>query len=112
MRAGLLFLSQYPLDSYPPFASGCGYALSADLVAALVAAAPSLPDYRLLDPPFGIHLCGPPAEGRLVVQPPVVPVHEPRVRPYRPLPTFRPDTLVQHYLKPEEMRPFYLQVGW
>lgn len=61
------------------------------------------------DPPFGIHLCGPPG---LCVLPegPVKPVHDDRVRPYRPLPIFRPDTLVQHYLQPEEMRPFYMQV--
>mmetsp|Transcript_26122 Transcript_26122/g.66490 ORF Transcript_26122/g.66490 Transcript_26122/m.66490 type:complete len:322 (+) Transcript_26122:142-1107(+) len=98
--------AQYPLDFYPPFASGCGFVLSRDLVAALVAR--PLPDYRLLDPPFGIHLCGGP--GWCVLPGgPVVPVHEERVRPYRLLPTFRPDTLVQHYLRPEEMRPFYAQ---
>ncbi|KAG2493440.1 hypothetical protein HYH03_008258 [Edaphochlamys debaryana] len=97
---------QYPLDFYPPFASGCGFALSRDLVAALLAQ--PLPDYRLLDPPFGIHLCGPP--GYCVLpEGPLAPVHEERVRPYRPLPTFRPDTLVQHYLTAEEMRPFYEQ---
>ncbi|GFR43600.1 hypothetical protein Agub_g4697 [Astrephomene gubernaculifera] len=97
---------QYPLDYYPPFASGCGFVLSRDLVRALLAQ--PLPDYRLLDPPFGIHLCGPP---ELCVLPdgPVTPLHDDRVRPYRPLPTFRPDTLVQHYLRPEEMRPFYQQ---
>ncbi|GLC45049.1 hypothetical protein PLESTF_001555600 [Pleodorina starrii] len=98
---------QYPLDYYPPFASGCGFVLSRDLVRALLAAEP-LPDYRLLDPPFGIHLCGPPD---LCVLPegPVTPVHDDRVRPYRPIPIFRPDTLVQHYLRPEEMRPYYTQ---
>ncbi|GLC59218.1 hypothetical protein PLESTB_001463200 [Pleodorina starrii] len=60
------------------------------------------------DPPFGIHLCGPPD---LCVLPegPVTPVHDDRVRPYRPIPIFRPDTLVQHYLRPEEMRPYYTQ---
>eukprot|EP00951_Prasinocladus_malaysianus_P005030 scaffold35777_cov40-Prasinocladus_malaysianus.AAC.1 len=47
---------QYPLNYYPPFASGCGFVLSWDLVEALLAQ--QLPDYRLLDPPFGIHLCG------------------------------------------------------
>ena len=63
------------------------------------------------DPPFGIHLCGPP---ELCVLPdgPVAAVHDERVRPYRPIPIFRPDTLVQHYLRPEEMRPFYKQVGY
>lgn len=37
---------QYPLDYYPPFASGCGFALSWDLVLALTKQ--ELPDYRLL----------------------------------------------------------------
>lgn len=37
---------QYPLDYYPPFASGCGFVLSRDLVRALLAQ--PLPDYRLL----------------------------------------------------------------
>ncbi|EFJ51082.1 hypothetical protein VOLCADRAFT_116659 [Volvox carteri f. nagariensis] len=97
---------QYSLDYYPPFASGCGFALSRDLVRALVAA--PLPDYRLLDPPFGIHLCGPP--GLCILEDgPVTPVHDDRVRPYRPIPIFRPDTLVQHYLRPEEMQPFFQQ---
>ncbi|PNH05204.1 Lactosylceramide 1,3-N-acetyl-beta-D-glucosaminyltransferase B [Tetrabaena socialis] len=96
---------QYPLDYYPPFASGCGFVLSRDLAQALLAH--PLPDYRLLDPPFGIHLCG----NDMCVLPdgPVAPVHDERVRPYRPIPIFRPDTLVQHYLTPEEMRPFYQQ---
>jgi len=95
---------QYPLHYYPPFASGCGFLLSWDLVRALLAQ--PLPDYRLLDPPFGIHLTG---TDRCCLSEPVTPVHDPRVRPYRPWPTFREDTLVQHYLKPAEMRPFYLQ---
>lgn len=59
------------------------------------------------DPPFGIHLCG---KERCILSEPVVPVHEDRVRPYRPLPTFRADTIVQHYLRAEEMKPFYVQV--
>jgi hypothetical protein len=37
---------QYALDYYPPFASGCGFILSRDLVQALLRQA--LPDYRLL----------------------------------------------------------------
>ncbi len=57
------------------------------------------------DPPFGIHLCGPP--DRCILDAPVTPVHEERVRPYRPLPMWRPDTLVQHYMQPEEMAPFH-----
>ncbi len=39
---------QYSLDYYPPFASGCGFVLSWDLVDTLATAAPNLPDYRLL----------------------------------------------------------------
>lgn len=103
-------LEQYSLDFYPPFASGCGFILSWDLVLELVRV--DLPDYRLLDPPFGIHLCGdPPPKGRLITSDltPIQPVHDERVRPYRPLPTFRNDTIIQHYLKPEEFKPFYDQ---
>ncbi|KAF5829312.1 galactosyltransferase-domain-containing protein [Dunaliella salina] len=97
--------SQWPFDFYPPFASGCGFVLSWDLVLALVSQ--PLPNYRLLDPPFGIHLCGPPE--CCVLRDPIVPVHDERIRPYKPLPTFRADTLVQHYLTPEEMKPYYAQ---
>ena len=103
-------VEQYPLDSYPPFASGCGFILSWDLVLELTRE--DLPDYRLLDPPFGIHLCGdPPPKGRLITSDmiPIQPAHDERVRPYRPLPTFRPDTIVQHYLRPEEFAPYYTQ---
>lgn len=39
-------LLQYPLDYYPPFASGCGFIMSRDLVQALLKQ--PLPDYRLL----------------------------------------------------------------
>ncbi|GMH32888.1 hypothetical protein BSKO_00722 [Bryopsis sp. KO-2023] len=95
-------MEQYPLDHYPPFASGCGFVLSRDLVEALVNA--NLPDYRVMDPPFGIHLCG---REMCILNEAVEPVHEPRVRPYRPLPLFRSNTLVQHYMQPEEMKGFY-----
>lgn len=37
---------QYALDYYPPFASGCGFILSRDLVQALLKQ--PMPDYRLL----------------------------------------------------------------
>jgi hypothetical protein len=30
-----------------------------------------------------------------------------QVRPYRPLPLFRADTIVQHYMQPEEFRQFH-----
>lgn len=93
---------QYQLEYYPPFASGCCFVLSYDLIEALSSA--QLPDYRVMDPPFGIHLCG---KEMCILKDPIVPVHEPRVRPYRPLPLFRMDTLCQHYMFPEEMRGYY-----
>ncbi len=70
---------------------------------------PPFPILLPQDPPFGIHLCGPASEGYVVLEPPVVPVHDERVRPYRAIPIFHPGTVVQHYLRPEEMRPFYVQ---
>ncbi len=45
----------------------------------------------------------------MVLREPVVPVHDDRVRPYRPIPIFHSSTIVQHYLKAEEMKPFYKQ---
>jgi hypothetical protein len=42
----LCCFAQYALDYYPPFASGCGFILSRDLVQALLKQ--PLPDYRLL----------------------------------------------------------------
>jgi hypothetical protein len=134
-------LEHYPLPDYPPFCSGCGFALSRDLAEALVDGARrgAVPrTYRVLDPPFGIHLCGPaPPKGRGVFggggggaeweeeeekgaeeeekegdarAGPVVPVHDDRVRPYRALPLFDGHTIVQHYLRPEEMAGFHAQV--
>jgi hypothetical protein len=46
LPAGSLACLQYALDYYPPFASGCGFVLSKDLVQALLRQ--PLPDYRLL----------------------------------------------------------------
>ena len=34
-------------------------------------------------------------------------VHLETVRPYRPLPIYREDTIVQHYMQPEEFRQFF-----
>ena len=34
-------------------------------------------------------------------------VHLDEVRPYRPLPLFRADTIVQHYMQPEEFKEFH-----
>lgn len=62
----------------------------------------------LQDPPFGIHLCG--SDFCVLPDGPVKPVHDDRVRPYRGIPIFKPSTIVQHYLAPEEMLPFHQQV--
>ena len=40
-------------------------------------------------------------DGRLSI------VHLETVRPYRPLPLFREDTLCQHYMQPEEFKQFF-----
>jgi hypothetical protein len=106
----------YPFESYPPFCSGCGFALSRDLAASLVEGLASgrvRGQYRVLDPPFGVFLCGPPPpEGRGLFGSgaQVTPVHDGRVRPYRALPLFDARTIVQHYLRPEEMGPFHTRV--
>jgi len=89
---------QYQEDHYPPFASGCGFVISSDLVCHLVAHSHHLPDYRLVDVAFGVYLHSVPDKHI---------IHEDRVRPYRPLPLFRADTIIQHYLSPEEFSPFY-----
>ena len=53
-------------------------------------------------PPAGIYLAQlPEREARLHI------VHLETVRPYRPLPLFRDDTIVQHYMQPEEFRQFF-----
>jgi hypothetical protein len=111
--------ADYPYESYPPFCSGCGFALSRDLALALVEGLASgnvRRQYRVLDPPFGVYLCGPPPpEGRGLFGTgggggAVTPVHDGRVRPYRALPLFAASTIVQHYLRPEEMGPFHSRV--
>jgi hypothetical protein len=48
-------LVQYAPDFYPPFASGCGFVLSRDLVQALLQQ--PLPDYRLLVSVSTSHQC-------------------------------------------------------
>jgi hypothetical protein len=109
-------VDDYPFDAYPPFCSGCGFALSRDLAAALVRGVASgavRAQFRVLDPPFGVYLCGPPPPegwGLFERGAAVVPVHDARVRPYRALPLFDASTVVQHYARPEEMRPFHAQV--
>ncbi|EOD18597.1 hypothetical protein EMIHUDRAFT_243705 [Emiliania huxleyi CCMP1516] len=84
-------VEQWPHDSYPPFASGCGHLIACDLVGKLVELSPSMSFFR-----GGV---GAVANLRLV--------HIEGVRPYRPLPLFRRETLVQHYMQPEEFRQFH-----
>lgn len=90
---------QYPEDKpYPPFASGCGFVLSRDLIYYLVEKADSFKFYRLVDVAFGIYL-EPIKEIQMD--------NDERVRPYRHLPLFDPETIVQHYMRPEEFRGFF-----
>eukprot|EP01090_Pellita_catalonica_P006270 TRINITY_DN16475_c0_g1_i1.p1 TRINITY_DN16475_c0_g1~~TRINITY_DN16475_c0_g1_i1.p1 ORF type:complete len:287 (+),score=26.01 TRINITY_DN16475_c0_g1_i1:26-886(+) len=89
---------QYEIDAYPPFACGCGFILSRDLVEYLITNARYFKDFRLVDVAFGIYLYPLAGINRL---------NEDRVRPYRPLPLFRSDTVIQHYMKPEEFQPFF-----
>lgn len=91
---------QWPHDNYPPFASGCGFLLAHDLVASLVEMSPTFTFFRVVDVPVGVFLSRLP-EGRVRI------LHLDEVRAYRPLPLFRPETMVQHYMQPEEFRSFH-----
>lgn len=93
-------VDQWPHDSYPPFASGCGFVISEDLVQWLVQRSPTFTFFRVIDVPVGVYLAQAPP-GRVRV------IHVPEIRPYRPLPLFRADTIVQHYMQPEEFRQFH-----
>lgn len=94
-------VEQWPHDSYPPFASGCGFLISRDLIELLNAQSHTFTFFRVIDVPIGICLARvvPPARLRIV--------HLETVRPYRPLPLFRPDTVVQHYMQPEEFKQYH-----
>ena len=93
---------QWPHDFYPPFASGCGFIISHDLIAWLVSESADFTFFRVIDVPVGIYLAQlPEREARLAIR------HLETVRPYRPLPLFREDTMVQHYMQPEEFRQFF-----
>ena len=92
-------VEQWPHDAYPPFASGCGFLIAHQLVDALARRADGLQYCRLFDVPVGIAIAH--REERLSI------VHLETVRPYRPLPLFREDTIVQHYMQPEEFRQFF-----
>lgn len=54
----------------------------------------------MIDVPVGIYLSQLPAH-RLNI------VHIPEIRPYRPLPLFREETMVQHYMQPEEFKQYF-----
>jgi len=71
-----------------------------DLIESLVASSPSFTFFRVIDVPVGVFLSQLPKE-RLHI------VHMAEVRPYRPLPLFRDDTIVQHYMQPEEFKQFH-----
>jgi hypothetical protein len=133
---------QWPNDSYPPFASGCGFILSLDLVTALVGASAGFSFFRTHDVAVGIELARlyrgrgknlgkekdwgkqkdwgeehplgkekhrgeEPDRGTETDAAPLTITHLDTVRPYRPLPLFRDDTMVQHYLQPEEMTEYH-----
>ena len=57
--------------------------------------------FRVIDVPIGVCLSRVVPPERLRV------LHLETVRPYRPLPLFRADTLVQHYMQPEEFKQFH-----
>lgn len=110
---------QWPADSYPPFPSGCCFALSADLVrdwfvrrsALAPGTSGALRFLRLIDVAVGVALSEASVEADVRNHEPsdavVHFVHAPSVRPYRPLPLFREETTVQHYMRPEEFRAFH-----
>ena len=47
---------QWPHSYYPPFASGCGFVISHDLVAWLVGESADFTFFRVIDVPVGIYL--------------------------------------------------------
>lgn len=135
-------VEQWPHDSYPPFASGCGHLIACDLVGKLVELSPSMSFFRggVFDVAIGTRPARParlflhqlhrpfrpakPQRRRRMLSPRIVGIYLARlaasgavanlrlvhiegVRPYRPLPLFRRETLVQHYMQPEEFRQFH-----
>ena len=77
--------------AYPPFQSGCGFVLSADLVQYLVKNKSSFKPCRLIDVAVGIYL-----EPK---QKDIQYINEERIRPYPGIPLFNKTTIVQHYMK-------------
>lgn len=86
-----------------PTVQGCGFLLSRDLIDGLVEASPSFTFFRVIDVPIGIFVDRLPPALRATLRI----VHMEEVRPYRPLPLFRADTIVQHYMQPEEFKQFH-----
>ena len=64
---------------------------------------PTFTFFRVIDVPVGVFVDRLPAE--LKARTHIVHVEE--IRPYRPLPLFRADTIVQHYMQPEEFKQFH-----
>ena len=64
---------------------------------------PSFTFFRVIDVPVGVFVdrLPPPLKQRTRI------VHVETIRPYRPLPLFRNDTIVQHYMQPEEFKEFH-----
>ena len=81
-------------------ASGCGFVIARKVLEALVEASASFDFFRVIDVPVGIFVDRlPPAlKQKLRI------VHLEEIRPYRPLPLFRTETNVQHYMQPEEFK--------
>ena len=82
---------------------GCGFLLARDLVDGLVEASPSFTFFRVIDVPIGVFVDRLPAPLKQTLRI----VHLDEIRPYRPLPLFRADTIVQHYMQPEEFKEFH-----
>ena len=94
---------QWPHESYPPFASGCGFLLSRDLIEGLVEQSPTFTFFRVIDVPVGVFVDRLPPKLKEALRI----VHVDEIRPYRPLPLFRKETIVQHYMQPEEFKQFH-----
>ena len=72
---------------------------------------PSFTFFRVIDVPVGVYIERLAARRKAAggARPPPRIVHVDEIRPYRPLPLFRADTIVQHYMQPEEFRQFFDQ---
>ncbi len=90
--------AEYPINEYPAFASGCGFILSLDIIKWINKNTDWLKMYRIIDAGIGIWV--------QILQD-ITYIHSNQVSPYRPIPLFRSDTIVQHYMRPEEFAPYY-----